>query len=642
MYRRIPIKNHQEEIQLVTNRSITAYVLMGLLVILLIARLAYLQVDKNELYTTLSKKNWLDLVPLEPTRGLIFDRNGVLLAENIPVFSLDVIPDKIDNMAQTLSDVSKIIPLTDIEIAQFHKQLKQHRRFDEIPLKLRLTEEEVARFSESQYRFPGIIVKARLMRHYPLGGSFIHALGYVGRINIQELGEIDEANYSASNYIGKLGIEKYYEDELHGTVGYEQAENDASGEPVRILNRIKPVPGENLYLTIDSKLQLAIEQALDGHRGAVVVIQPSTGQILAMVSQPTYDPNTFVAGISTQDFKALQQSPDRPLYNRALRGLYPPASTVKPYLALEGLDSGVTNTEYTIFDPGYFQLKNSSQIFHDWKRRGHGVVNLTRAVTVSCDYYFFDLANKMGIQRIDDILTKFGYGQLTGIDLDEELTGNVASPAWKRRVKGVSWYPGDTINSGIGQGFMQVTPLQLASAIATLANHGQRFTPHLLLGEQEPGKSMVDQPSTRQNKIELNDPNYWNIIINAMQNVIKSPEGTGYRRFGFDTPYTVAAKTGTAQVFTKKHYDATVEHDNQDLLPERLRDNSLFIAFAPVEKPRIAIAIVMENSLLAASTARKILDYYLIGPQTLQATPATPEKKAEEKKDDEDETNDVH
>ncbi|MHB1946780.1 MAG: penicillin-binding protein 2 [Gammaproteobacteria bacterium] len=644
MYRRIPIKNHQEEIHLVTHRAIAALVLMCILIILLILRLAYLQMSKHDLYTTLSQKNWLDLVPLEPTRGLIFDRNGVLLAENTPVFSLDVIPDKIDSMTQTLSQVSKIVPLTDTEIAQFQKQLKQHRRFDEIPLKMRLTEEEVAKFSENQYRFPGVIIKARLIRHYPMGTSFIHVLGYVGRINTQDLNEIDATNYSASNYIGKLGIEKYYEDELHGTVGYEQAENDASGEPVRVLNRIKPIPGENLYLTIDSKLQLAVEEALGGHRGAVVVIQPSTGQVLAMVSQPTYDPNIFVSGISSQDFKALQQSPDRPLYNRALRGLYPPASTVKPYMALEGLDSEVTDTEYSIYDPGIYQLKTSSQIFHDWKRHGHGVVNLPKAIMVSCDVYFFDLAFKMGIQRIDEILHKFGYGQLTGIDLDEELAGNVASPTWKKKVKGINWYPGDTLNSGIGQGYMQVTPLQLASAIATLANRGQRYTPHLLLSEQEPGKAAVPSQPTRVSKIELNDDKYWNIVINAMQNVIQSPEGTGYRRFGHDAPYTVAAKTGTAQVFTKKHYDMTVEHDNQDLLPERLRDNSLFVAFAPVDHPRIAIAVVVENSLLAASIARKILDYYLIGPQALK--PPTPVTTADPKKDetpsDEDETNDVH
>lgn len=616
MYKRIPIKNHVEEIQLVTNRVIFALVIMCILIMLLIARLAYLQLNKHDLYTTLSKKNWLDLVPIEPTRGLIFDRNGIMLAENVPVFSLDVLPDKIDNMPQTLSDVAKIVSLTDTEIAQFQKQLKQHRRFDEIPLKLRLTEEEVAKFSEQQYRFRGVAVKARLMRHYPLGASFVHVLGYVGRINTQELNEIDPTNYSASNYIGKLGIEKYYEDELHGSVGYEQVENDARGEPVRTLNQIKPTPGENLYLTIDSKLQLAAEQALAGHRGAVVVIQPTSGQVLALVSEPTYDPNVFVAGVSSADYKTLQQSPDRPLYNRALRGLYPLASTIKPYMALQGLNTGVTNTRYTINDRGWFQLKNSARIFHDWKRHGHGSVNITKAIASSCDTYFFDLANKMGIQRIDDILDQFGFGQLTGIDLSEELPGNVASPAWKKRVKGVAWYPGDTLNSGIGQGSMLATPLQLASAVATLANRGQRYTPSLLLSEQEPGKAIIKMTPNPLEKIILTDPSYWGVIITGMQNVVNTPEGTG-GKFGKNTPYSVAIKTGTAQVTKKRNYN--VDHEDQSDIPEAHRDHSLLIAFAPADQPKIAVAVVMENNSYAAVVARKVIDYYLLGPPMMMA-----------------------
>lgn len=627
MEKRIPIKNHIQEIQLITHRVIAAIILMCILIILLICRLYYLQLDKHELYTTLSQKNWLDLVPLEPTRGLIYDRNGVLLAENVPVFSLDITPDKIENMPQTLSEISKIIPLSDTDIAQFQKQLKQHRRFDEIPLKLRLTEDEVAKISEAEYRLPGVLVRARLMRHYPYGGSFIHVLGYVGRININELNEIDTSNYSASNYIGKLGIEKYYEDELHGTVGYQQVENDASGEPVRIVSQINPQPGENLYLTIDSKLQLAVEKVMENLRGAVVVIQPSTGQVLAMVSQPTYDPNVFVAGVSADEFKALQDSPDKPLFNRALRGLYPIASTIKPYMALEGLISGVTTTDRTIYDPGYFELENSSRVFFDWKHGGHGTVNLTRAIISSCDTYFFDLALKMGIDRIDDILNQFGFGQLTGVDLDEELPGNVASPAWKKKAKGLGWYPGDTLNSVIGQGFMQATPLQLASAVSTLANRGQRYTPYFLLGEQEPGKTYVQMKPTPMNKIILNNPSYWDVIINAMQQVITSHQGTGFVHFGTGAPYTVAAKTGTAQVFSKKHTKGIDEDqaDNQAQLPEHLRNHSLFIAFAPADKPQIAIAVIAENTLTAAGIARKIMDYYFIGPQTLYppVVPAT-------------------
>lgn len=611
MPKRIAIKNHLHEIQLTTQRCVVALVLMSIGIILLVVRLGYLQLNKHDMYTTLSKKNWLDLVPLEPTRGLIYDRNGILLSENIPVFSLDIIPYKINNMPQLLAEIAKIIPLSDTEIALFHKELKQHRRFDEISLKLRLSEAEVARFYENQYRFPGVSVKARLMRYYPLGEPLSHVLGYVGRINLDDLQEIDATNYSASNYIGKLGIEKYYEDELHGTVGYQQAENDASGEPIRILNQINPIPGKNLVLSIDSNLQTVARDALVGHRGAVVAIQPSTGQVLAMVSEPAYDPNVFVTGISNQDFQTLQQSPDRPLYNRALRGLYPPASTVKPYIALEGLESGVTDQNHTIFDPGWYKLPNNDHPFHDWRRHGHGTVNLTTAIVSSCDTYFYDLAHKMGIKRIDEILYRFGFGELTGIDMGEELPGIVASPAWKRHTKKLPWYEGETVTSVIGQSFMQATPLQLAQAVATIANRGKRFAPHLLLAEQEPGKPVETQPNVELDPVVI-DNEHWNIVIDAMQGVITSPLGTGYH-FGNDAPYSVAAKTGTAQVYSIKHRDHQENPTKQEDLPEQLRDHSLFIAFAPVDNPQIAIAVVSENSTIAASVARKVLDYYILG-----------------------------
>jgi penicillin-binding protein 2 len=608
-----PIKNHNQEIQLVTQRSIAALVFMIIFVVFLVARLGYLQLTKHDLYTTLSQKNSLDLIPVEPTRGMIYDRNGILLAENLPVFSLDVIPYKTGNLPKVLSEIAKIIPLDDTDIVQFQKQLKQHRRFDEIPLKLRLSENEVARFSENAYRFPGVIVKARLIRHYPFEATFSHVLGYVGRINIDELDDIDTTNYSATNYIGKLGIERYYEDELHGTVGYEQAENDASGEPIRVLNQIKPIPGKSLYITLDSRLQIAVERAMEGHRGAVVAIQPSTGQVLAMVSQPGYDPNLFVAGISSQDFETLQNSPDRPLFDRTLRGLYPLASTIKPFFALEGLDSGVTTPGATIFDPGFFKLKNSERPFHDWFRHGHGTVNLNKAIIVSCDTYFYDLASKLGIQRMDKILTEFGFGEPTGIDIDDELPGVVASPAWKRRVKGVPWYEGDTINSGIGQGYMQTTPLQLASAIATIATHGKRFTPYLLMGTQMPGGTYIPQTPTPHNIIKLSNANYWNLVIAGMQGVVSDPHGTGNKRLG-DAPYSIAAKTGTAQVYSisKKHYEVDEGEINQDNLPEKLRDHHWLVAFAPVDHPEIAIAVIVENSNAASQVARAILDYYLL------------------------------
>ncbi|MBV9576720.1 MAG: penicillin-binding protein 2 [Gammaproteobacteria bacterium] len=604
MRKRIPIKNHHQEIQLIAQRSMLALILICFLILCLIFRLVYLQIYKQEVYVTQSTKNWLDLVPTEPTRGLIYDRHGVLLAENIPVFSLDIIPFQVPNLQKTLAAIKKMVVLSDSDLNQFHRQLKQHRHFDEIPLKLRLTEEEVARFTENQYHFPGVIIKARLMRHYPFGESFSHVLGYVGRINAQELNDIDPINYSASHYIGKLGIEKYYEEELHGKVGYEEAENDASGKPVRVLKEITSTPGHNIYLTLDSTLQRVAEKALAGHRGAVVAIQPATGQVLAMVSQPGYDPNLFVLGINRKDYQSLQQSADKPLFDRTIRGLYPLASTIKPYLALQALDTQMVTPEETISDPGWFQLKNYSHRYHDSSKHGHGIVNLSKAIQFSCDIYFYQLGSKMGIHSMDDILGKFGFGSPTGIDLDNELDGIVASPEWKRKAKGAHWYEGDTIISAIGQGFMQATPLQLATAVSTLANRGHRLIPHLLLGEQTPEGSYHPQAATPLQAINLQNKN-WDIVIAAMQDVVA--KGTA-RRLGNQLAYTIAGKTGTGQLASRRNPN---EEDKQEQLPEKLRDHHLFIAFAPVENPEIALAIITENSNSTLEAARTILDFYL-------------------------------
>lgn len=606
MQRRIPLKNHHREIQLTANRMMIALIVIFLLIFSLAARLYFLQVYKHDVYITLSTKNWLDLVPVEPTRGLIYDRNGVLLAENIPVFSLDVFPYQVNNFSKTLTALSKIVALSENDISQFKRQLKQHRRFDEIPLKLRLTEAEVARFAENAHRFPGVMIKARLMRHYPYGESFSHVIGYVGRINTQELNEIDQINYSASHYLGKTGIEKYYEKALHGSVGYQEVENDASGKPIRVLKEIKGTPGKNLYLSLDAGLQFAAERALVS-KGAVVVIQPETGQLLAMVSKPGYDPNLFVTGINQKDYLALQQSPDRPLYDRALRGLYPLASTIKPYLALQALDAGIITPEFTIVDQGTFQLHNDSHVFHDLTRHGHGKVNLNKAIYSSCNIYFYDLATKMGIRLMDNVLEQFGFGATTGIDLVGESPGILASPEWKLKAKGTHWYAGDTILTGIGQGYMQATPLQLATATATLANHGKRFRPYLLLGEQLASDHYQALAPVELPPIVLNDNRYWQTIIQSMQNVISERQGTGYH-FGTNLNYSIAAKTGTAQASKRRNPEI---HDNQDNLPEKLRDHHLFIAFAPVEKPKIAIAIITENSNTAIQAAREIFDYYL-------------------------------
>ena len=604
---KIPIKNHHREIQLVSRRTLIGIAFISLLVISLIARLWYLQVYKQDLYITMSTKNWLDLVPVEPTRGLIYDRNGLLLAENIPVFSLDIIPLQVSNLNKTIAQLEKIISISDNDIRQFRKQLNQFRRFDEIPLKLRLSEEEVARFTENQHRFPGVLIKARLMRHYPYGESFSHVLGYVGRINSEELHEIDQTNYSASHYIGKLGIEKYYEEELHGKVGYEEVENDAKGKPIRILKEIPGKPGKNIYLTLDSHLQFVAEKALGG-RGALVAIQPATGQVLAMISQPGYDPNLFVQGISQTQFQTLQKSPDRPLFNRALRGIYPMASTIKPFIALKGLDAGVITPETSIYDLGVYRLPNNDHPFHDWTPWGHGRVNISKAISSSCDIYFYELGYKLGIRRISDSLKQFGLGALTGIDLDEELSGVVPTPEWKRKAKGNAWFDGDTINASIGQGYMQTTPLQLAVATSTLANRGKRFMPYLLLQEQTPGQPPISQSSIALESVNLNNPAYWKIVIQAMQDVVDLRTGSAFR-YGGNRNYTLAAKTGTAQVTSRRRNPD--ERDKQEDLPERLRDHHLFIAFAPVDHPQIALAIVTENSNTAIEATRAILDYYL-------------------------------
>ena len=624
MRKRIAIKNHLFEIQLISHRLIVALIVIGLLLLMLIFRLANLQIAKGELYTTLSTNNWLDLVPIEPPRGLIYDRHGILLAENLPVFSLDIVPNEVSNLPTVIKSLSKIISLSDDDISSFHKQMKQHRRFDEIPLKLKLTEEEVARFTENQFRFPGVMIKARLMRHYPYGESFSHVMGYVGRINTQELNEIDQVNYSASHYIGKLGIEKFYEEELHGNVGYEQVEIDASGKAIRTLKEIKGSPGKNIYLTIDSKLQFVAEKSMEDHRGAIVAIEPATGQILAMVSKPGYDPNLFVQGISQKDYRLLQQSLDRPLFNRALRGLYPMASTIKPYYALEGLRSGVITANDTIYDPGWYELPNGAHTFHDWQHQGHGTVNMARAIIGSCDTYFYILASKLGIHRMGDILTEFGFGELSGIDLEDELPGTVASPEWKRKMKGAPWYLGDTIISGIGQGYMQATPLQLAAAISTFANRGKRFVPYLQLGEYTPGKQYIPQQPIPAEDVDIPDQNTWEEVIAAMEDVVESPQGTAYR-FGRNRNYTVAGKTGTAQVIARRG-DLT-KKDNQNLLPERLREHHLFVAFAPVDDPVIAVAIITENSSVAIEAARAMLDYYL-GSKTHADRPSETKNQA--------------
>ncbi|WED44196.1 penicillin-binding protein 2 [Legionella cardiaca] len=578
-----------------------------LLSFILFFRLAYLQIAQFTRYQTLSLKNQMNIIPIAPPRGIILDKNGVVLAENIPVYVLEIIPERIKNTSHTLDELKKLLPsITDEDIDNFNKARKQNRSFVPIPLKLKLTQEEVAVFASNQYRFPGVSIKARLMRFYPLGEETAHILGYVGRINVQELRQVDPTNYRATNFIGKSGIEKFYEDILHGEVGYQQVEIDVSGRTIRVLNKQNPVSGEKLYLTIDSRLQRAAYQALQDKRGAVVAMNTRNGEILAMVSSPSFDPNIFVNGITAGEYQKLATAKDRPLYNRAVRGLYPPASTIKPFMGLAGLEKGVVDAHYSIYDPGWFRLPGVSHAYRDWKKTGHGVINLKRAITVSCDTYFYQLGHKMGIAAIEDMLVQFGFGQLTHVDLNEEAAGLVPNKHWKAQTKGVSWYPGDTVITSIGQGFMLVSPLQLANATASLSQQGRRFRPHLLQKSVQSDKGETHEYQVLEEyPMRLKDDSYWGIVAEGMQAVITSNEGTGYR-FGRNAPYSVAAKTGTAQVFGGRQYEKARYED----IPEYLRDNSLFIAFAPVENPEIAIAVIVENDVAASFVARKVLDTY--------------------------------
>lgn len=584
-----------------------------LLCLLLLLRLAYLQILHFKRYETLSFKNQLNIIPIAPPRGMIFDKNGIVLAENRPVHVLEITKERVKDIEKTLTKLEQLIPsITKEEIESFKRAAKNHRPFVPIPLKLKLTEEEAAIFANNQFYFPGVSLNARLLRFYPFGETTAHILGYVSRMSAEDLAQVDPKNYRATDFIGKIGIEKFYEAILHGKIGYQLVETNANGRMVRALNKQNPVAGQNIYLTIDSHLQKEANEALQNKRGAVVVVKVDSGDILAMVSKPSFDPNIFVNGIRAVDYKKLIESPDRPLFNRAVKGLYPPGSTIKPFVALAGLEKGVVEPNVSIYDWGTFKLPNVKHIYHDWKKRGHGFINLKRAIAVSCDVYFYHIGQKLGISALEDILVQFGFGHVTNVDLKEESAGLVPNKEWKMQTKGSPWYLGDTIITVIGQGFMLVSPLQLANATAALSQLGQRFRPHLLskIVDHDNPENMAKYKPIEEYPIKLKKESFWYNIIESMQAVIYSKEGTGFR-FGKPSNYVVAAKTGTAQVFGGKKYDK-VRHGKMryEEIPEGLRDHSLFIAFAPVKNPQIAIAVIVENDFTASNIARKVLDAY--------------------------------
>lgn len=609
---RSTFKDHIRESLVFSSRSIIAAFITGLLILLLIARLAWLQILQKEHYSTLSENNRVNILPIPPTRGLIYDRNGILLAQNLPSFTLEIIPEHVKDLTATLEELQKLVLLSDEDIQRFRRNVKRKRRFEGIPLRFRLNDEEVAKISVNQYRLPGVEINAALSRDYPMGQLASHSIGYVSRINERELRKLNASEYSGTSHIGKIGIERSYENLLHGRVGFQRVETNAQGRILKVLERTLPIPGKNLYLTMDAKVQATAENAFDDNTGALVAIDPRNGDVIAMVSIPTFDPNLFVNGLDSLTYRGLSDSPRRPLFNRALTGQYPPGSTVKPLIGLAGLELDEVKAKEQINCPGWYMLKNDERRYRDWKKEGHDETDLTKAIVESCDVYFYDLSLALGIDRIHHFLSFFGLGKKTSIDIHGELSGLLPSRSWKRQSKSLPWFPGETLITGIGQGFMLTTPLQLASFTATLSKMGQGYQPHLLDNVIDPETRIKtsQQPVALQAVPRVNDEN-WKTVISAMQKVVHGIHGTA-RSINRNIAYKAAGKTGTAQVFSIKQDEEYVEED----IKKKLRDHALFIGFAPVDDPQIAVAVIVENGgsggAVAAPIARKVMDQYLL------------------------------
>jgi len=604
---------------------------------LLFGRFIYLQVIQHAYYDTKAEDNRISVVPILPNRGRILDRNGVVLARNYSAYTLELTPAKIADLNGTIDALSTVVEIQPRDRRRFQRMMEETKTLDSLPIRARLTDEEVAKLTVNLYRFPGVDIKGRLFRQYPLGEMASHVVGYISRIDDRDLERIDDAdlsaNYKGTDHIGKTGLEQSYERELHGTTGFEQVETDAGGRGVRTLSRTAPVSGDNLSLTLDIRLQEAAERAFGDNRGALVAIDPSTGGVLAFVSRPGFDPNLFIDGIDPVNWDALNNSPDKPLNDRALTGLYPPGSTFKPYMALAALELGKRTPTQTIFDPGYYIFGNNR--FRDDKAGGHGSVDMYKSLVESCDTYYYMLANDLGIDNIAHFIGQFGFGARTGIDIEGEFVGVLPSPEWKlKRFKNPAqqrWFPGETISVGIGQGYNSYTPLQLAQAVATLANDGVMYRPHLVDYIENPktGERTYVQPHPVKT-IPLKPRNI-EFVKHAMVGVNK--EGTGARAFA-GASYTSAGKTGTAQVVALKQNE---KYDEKHVT-ERLRDHALFIAFAPADHPKIALAVLVENAgfgaRAAAPVARQVLDFYLLGKEPRQ--PAAPAPALDQEEDDGD------
>jgi len=615
--RRDTLKNPEQELRIFRVRALLAVLVVIVLTSLLVSRLGYLQIVQHDLYSTRSEKNRVRVEPLPPNRGLIYDRNGTLLAENRPTYNLTLVRERVDDLDDTLALLVDLLELPEEEIEAFQVRSRQRQRpFQPALLMSDLSEEQIARLAVNRHRLPGVEVEAQLLRYYPDAEVMAHALGYVGRINAEELQDLDPGRYAGTHFIGKTGVERFYETELHGEAGLRKVETNARGRVLRELGRTDPVPGANLTLTLDRSLQMLAYELLDGRRGSIVAIVPNTGEILAMVSTPGFDSNQFVTGIDVASYRALQEDIDLPLFNRAIRGHYPPGSTIKPFLALAGLVEGVITPDSTINDPGFYQLPNDSRRYRNWLRWGHGRVDMERSIAVSNNTYYYTLAHDLGIDKLHERMTNFGFGQRVAHDVQGESTGLMPSRDWKRARFNQPWYPGETLSVGIGQGYWQVTPLQLASATAALANRGHWVKPRLALriGEEPVPEELPDTLPD----IQLANDNWWNRVYSGMEKVLNGSEGTA-RRTGVGLEYRMGGKSGTAQVFSL----GQDQRYNAEELEERLRDHALFMAFAPIEEPKIAVSVIVENagggSTHAAHLARAMTDAWLLEDEAPEA-----------------------
>lgn len=620
--KRSPIRDYQAEARLFRHRAIVAFIGIVVAIGILITNLYNIQVKQYQDYKTRSNDNRIKVVPIAPNRGLIYDRNGNLLAENRPVFNLEITPEQVSDIDDTLARLQQILTIPEERIAAFKKDLLRTRRFNAIALLSQLTQEEVAKFSVQQHKFPGVSVSANLKRFYPYGDVLTHVIGYVSRINDRDLERLERedkvANYQATHDIGKLGIERYYENLLHGTAGYQEVEVNSRGRVIRTLKYVPPTPGQDIVLNLDIQLQLYVHKLLDGRRGSAIVLDPEDNGVLAMVSSPSYDPNAFVHGISTQDYNQLLTDINRPLVNRATIGIYPPGSTVKPFITVAALQDKVITPETTRNDPGYWRIPNSdTRPFRDWRRWGHGRVDIIKALEESVDTFFYQIAYDMGIDSLSQWMMRFGFGDYTGIDIYEESKANMPTREWKMARHKTPWYQGDTIPVGIGQGYWTATPMQLAKATSVLANKGKVIAPHLLRSTINNG----DPFSTQQKSEYVTYPpisevadRYWNMAIEGMYLVNHGKRGTARRAFQ-GLKYKSAGKSGTAQVFGL----AEGQEYNAEELSEHLRDHALFTGFAPVENPQLVVTIVLENagggSTNGAPPVRQIFDHVILAEQ---------------------------